>query len=60
MNLFKNGIEKEVTSPKVIERLMRDGWTTDEEASLEVNENDSHEETPTEPKKRGRPAKKED
>ncbi len=51
MNLFKDGIEKEVTSPKVIERLMRAGWTTDEKASFEEVE---EKETP----KRGRPAKK--
>lgn len=51
MNLFKDGIEKEVTSPKVIERLMRDGWTTEEKAD---------EESVEQPKRRGRPAKKED
>ncbi len=56
MNLFKNGIEKEITSPKVIERLMRDGWTTDEKELDETDEGDALPEV----KKRGRPAKKED
>jgi len=57
MNLFKDGKEKEVTSPKVIERLIREGWMTNEKEAREDEGDFIPEE---QPKKRGRPAKKED
>jgi len=30
MKLTKEGIEKDIKNPKVIERLKKDGWVTDE------------------------------
>ena len=50
MKLTKENLVKYITSPKVVERLIREGWSTDE---IEV---EKIVETP----KRGRPAKKED
>ena len=56
MNLYKDGEIKQITSPKVVQRLIRQGWSTDE-IEQEPEEGDCLPETP---KKRGRPAKKED
>lgn len=53
MKLYKDNVEKEIGSQKVIARLLKDGWTTEHIApvvELEI----------TQPKKRGRPAKKEE
>ena len=47
MKLFKQNLIKNITSPKVVERLIREGWSTDEIDEPIVA-------TP----KRGRPAKK--
>ena len=56
MFLHKDGMIKHITSPKVIERLIRQGWSSDE-IEHEPDEGDC---LPEAPKKRGRPAKKED
>ena len=56
MNLYKDGEIKQITSPKVVQRLIRQGWSTDE-IEQEPEEGDCLPETP---KKRGRPAKKEE
>lgn len=55
MNLYKDGEIKQITSPKVIERLIRQGWSSDE-----IDEPEEGDCLPETPKKRGRPAKKED
>jgi hypothetical protein len=47
MKLTKENLVKYITSPKVVERLIRQGWSTDEVKEI----------APT--IKRGRPAKKE-
>ena len=48
MKLTKENLVKYITSPKVVERLIREGWSTDEPKEIII---------PT--IKRGRPAKKE-
>lgn len=55
MKLYKGNVIKHITSPKVIERLIRQGWSSDE-----IDEPDEGDCLPETPKKRGRPAKKED
>jgi len=56
MNLYKDGEIKQITSEKAIKRWIKFGWSTDE-IEQEPEEGDCLPETP---KKRGRPAKKED
>ncbi len=53
MKLIKENITKEITNPKVIKRLVGDGWTTDEIKAPVAQP------VMIEPIKRGRPAKKE-
>lgn len=52
MKLTKENLVKYITSPKVVERLIREGWSTDEIEVKEIIE------APIETPRRGRPAKK--
>ena len=56
MKIYKDNVIKHITSPEVIERLIRQGWSSDE-IEHEPDEGDC---LPEAPKKRGRAAKKED
>lgn len=55
MILYKGDMKKEVSAQSVVERLIREGWSCDAAPKVETPKV----EIECEPKKRGRPAKKE-